>query len=81
MTMKMRRSLAELELEFANESSLERNRRASLHRSARTRQLKRETDRRHKRGSVRFAVLVFTLVGTAVTVTAAMFATLYLLLD
>jgi hypothetical protein len=81
MTMKMRRTLAELEREFADETSLERDRRAWLHRTARTRQLKRETERRHKRGSVRFAVLVITLIGTALTVTAAMFATFYLLLD
>jgi hypothetical protein len=81
MAMKMRRTLADLELEFANETSLERHRQAWLHRTATNRQLKRETDRRHRRGSVRFAVLVITLVGTAVTVTAAMFATLYLLLD
>jgi hypothetical protein len=79
--MKMRQSLAELEQEFAREASLERYRRVWLQRTAARRKLKRETDRRHKRGSLRFAVLVLTLIATAVVVTVAMFATLYLLLD
>jgi hypothetical protein len=79
--MKMRQSLAELEQEFAKEASLERYRRVWLQRTAARRKLKRETDRRHRRGSLRFAVLVGTLIITAVVVTVAMFATLYLLLD
>jgi hypothetical protein len=79
--MKMRQSLDDLEQEFAKEASLERYRRAWLQRTAARRKLKRETDRRHKRGSLRFAVLVMTLIGTALAVTAAMFVTLYLLLD
>jgi hypothetical protein len=79
--MKMRQSLAELEDEFAREASLERYRRQWLQRTAARRKLKRETDRRHRRGSVRFAVLVVTLIATALVVTVAMFATLYLLLD
>jgi hypothetical protein len=79
--MKMRQSLDELEQEFAREASLERYRRAWLQRTAARRKLKRETDRRHKRGTLRFAVLVGTLIATAVVVTVAMFATLYLLLD
>jgi hypothetical protein len=77
----MRRSIAEFEQEFAREASLERHRRAWMERSAAHRKLKRETDRRHKRGSLRFAVLVLTLLATVVAVTAAMFFTLYLLLD
>jgi cell division septal protein FtsQ len=79
--MKMRQSLAELELQFANEASLERHRRAWLQHSATKRRLARETNRRRKRGSLRFALLVTTLIATALVVTVAMFATLYLLLD
>jgi hypothetical protein len=79
--MKMRQSLAELELQFANEASLERHRRAWLQHSATKRRLTRETYRRRRRGSLRFALLVMTLIATAVIVTLAMFATLYLLLD
>jgi hypothetical protein len=76
----MRQSLGELEKAFAKEISLERRRRASLRRTTEQRALKREVDRRHKRGSVRFVLLVLTLVATAVIVTAVMFRTLYLLL-
>jgi anti-sigma-K factor RskA len=77
----MRRSIAEFEQDFAREASLERHRRAWMERSAAHRKLKRETDRRHRRGSFRFVVLVSSLVATVVVVTAAMFFTLYLLLD
>jgi hypothetical protein len=78
--MRMRRSLSELEREFHREVSLERHRRASLRRTAQHRTLKRETERRHKHGSIRFFVLVLTLILTAVIVTVVMFRTLYLLL-
>jgi hypothetical protein len=78
--MKMRQSLAEWEKAFAKEAHLDRRRRASLRRTAEQRALKREVDRRHKRGSMRFALLVLTLVMTAAIVTVAMFRTLYLLL-
>jgi hypothetical protein len=76
----MRQSLAEWERAFVKEISLDRRRRASLRRTAEQRALKREVDRRHKRGSVRFVLLVLTLVMTAAVVTVVMFRTLYLLL-
>jgi hypothetical protein len=78
--MKMRQSLAEWERAFVKEISLDRHRRASLRHTAEQRTLKREVHRRQKRGSVRFVLLVLTLVMTAVVVTVAMFRTLYLLL-
>ncbi len=78
--MKMRQSLTELERAFAREISMERHRRASLRRTAEQRTIKREVERRHKRGSVRFVLLVLTLVMTAAIVTVVMFRTLYLLL-
>ena len=78
--MKMRQSLAEWERAFVKEISLDRHRRASLRRTAEQRTAKRDLDKRHKRGSFRFAVLVLTLIATAVVVTVAMFRTLYLLL-
>jgi hypothetical protein len=78
--MKMRQSLSDWEQAFVKEISLDRRRRASLRRTAEQRALKREVDRRHKRGSLRFALLVLTLVMTAVIVTLIMFRTLYLLL-
>jgi hypothetical protein len=76
----MRQSLAEWERAFARESSLDRRRRESLRRTSEQRALKRHTERRHKRGSVRFVVLVLTLMLTAAVVTVVMFRTLYLLL-
>jgi hypothetical protein len=80
MAMKMRQSNAEWEQAFAEEAVLDRRRRESLRRTAEQRTLKREVERRHKRGSVRFALLVLTLIMTAVVVAVAMFRTLYLLL-
>ena len=41
---------------------------------------KREVERRHKRGTMRFLLLVLTLILTAIVVTVVMFRTLYLLL-
>jgi len=76
----MRQSLAEWEQAFVKEISLDRRRRASLRRTAEQRTLKREVERRHKRGSIRYALLVLTLILTAAIVTVVMFRTLYLLL-
>ena len=78
--MKIRQSLADWEQAFVKEISLDRHRRDSLRRTAEKRTLKREVDRRHKRGSVRFVLLVLTLILTAAIVTVVMFRTLYLLL-
>jgi hypothetical protein len=78
--MKMRQSLADWEQAFVKEISLDRRRRASLRRTTEQRARKRQADRVHKRGSLRFAMLVLTLVATAAIVTVVMFRTLYLLL-
>ena len=76
----MRQSLADWEQAFVKDISLDRHRRASLRRTTERRARKREADRLHKRGSFRFALLVLTLILTAVVVTIVMFRTLYLLL-
>ncbi len=78
--MKMRQSLADWERAFVKEITLDRRRRDSLRRTAEQRAYKREVEKRHKRGSVRFALLVATLILTALVVTVVMFRTLYLLL-
>jgi len=78
--MKMRQSLADWERAFVKEITLDRRRRDSLRRTAEQRAHKREVEKRHKRGSVRFLMLVLTLILTAVIVTVVMFRTLYLLL-
>lgn len=79
--MRMRQSLTELERAFAREISMERHRRASLRRTAQQRTIKREMQRRHKRGSMRFVMLVLALMMTAAIVIVVMFRTLYLLLS
>jgi len=79
--MKMRQSLADWERAFVKEISLDRHRRASLARTAEQRAVRRDIDKRHKRGTVRFSLLVLTLMLTAVVVTLVMFRTLYLLLS
>jgi anti-sigma-K factor RskA len=80
MAMKMRQSLAQLEQEFRHEARLDRTRRASLRRHAVLRSRKRTHEREKKRSSMRFWMLVLSLVATAVIVTVAMFETLYYLL-
>ena len=79
--MKMRQSLAQLEQEFRHEAQLDRNRTETLRRHAVRRSRVRTHERTRKRSSMRYWVLVLTLVATAVIVTAAMFETLYLLLS
>jgi hypothetical protein len=78
--MKMRQSLADLEQAFVKEITLDRHRRDSLRRTSEQRALKRDIQKRHKRGSMRFVLLVLTLIMTAAIVTVVMFRTLYLLL-
>jgi len=79
--MRMRQSLAQLEQEFRHETQLDRNRRETLRRHAVRRSRQRTRLRERKRSSARYWVLVLSLIVTAVLVTAAMFATLYLLLS
>jgi len=81
MAMKMRQSLAQLEQEFRHETQLDRSRRETLRRHAVRRSRKRTHERNKKRSSMRYWVLVLSLVATAVIVTVAMFETLYLLLS
>jgi hypothetical protein len=78
--MKMRQSIADWERAFVQEIWLDRRRRDELRQNAEQRTLRREVDRRQRRGSVRFVMLVLTLILTAAIVTVVMFRTLYLLL-
>jgi hypothetical protein len=80
MAMKMRQSLAQLEQEFRHETVLDRSRRESLRRRAVLRSRKRRVMREKKRSSMRFWLLVLSLIATAAIVTVAMFETLYHLL-
>jgi membrane glycosyltransferase len=76
-TMRMRQSLAEIEEAFVEEIEEDRERRERLARRAELRARQRHIERTHKHGSMRFVVLVLTLIATAVIVTIAMFQTLY----
>jgi membrane glycosyltransferase len=80
MAMKMRQSLAQLEQEFRHEIQLDRSRRESLRQRAVLRSRKRTHAREKKRSSLRYWLLVLTLIATAVIVTIAMFESLYYLL-
>jgi membrane glycosyltransferase len=80
MAMKMRQSLAQLEQEFRHEAQLDRSRRESLRRHAVLRSRKRTHLKEKKRSSMRYWVLVLSLIATAVIVTVVMFETLYYLL-
>jgi hypothetical protein len=80
MALKLRQSVTEWEDAFAQEARADRRRRESLRLAAEQRTLRRQVQRRKKSGSVRFTLLVLTLVMTAVVVSVAMFRTLYLLL-
>jgi anti-sigma-K factor RskA len=78
--MKMRQSLAQLEQEFRYEAQRDRTRRESLRRHAVRRSRLRTHEREQKRSSLRYWMLVLSIIATAVLVTAAMFETLYRLL-
>jgi hypothetical protein len=80
MAMKMRQSLAQIEQEFLHEAQLDRSRRESLRKRAVVRSRRRHVEREQSKSTVRFWLLVFSLVATAVIVTVAMFETLYRLL-
>jgi hypothetical protein len=80
MAMKMRQSLAQLEQEFRHEAQLDRTRRETLRRHAVRRSRVRTHARRKKAGSMRYWVLVLSLVATALIVTVVMFESLYYLL-
>ncbi|MDO8209776.1 hypothetical protein [Conexibacter sp. CPCC 206217] len=78
--MRMRQSLAQFEQAFYEESALDRSRREHLATKAQQRSRKRELEKIHKRGSMRFVLLALTLIATAVVVTIAMFETLYMVM-
>ena len=80
MALRMRQSLAQLEQEFLYETQVDRSRREHLRRHAVHRSRKRRYEREQKRSSMRFWLLVLSLIATVVIVTVAMFETLYYLL-
>ena len=78
--MKMRQSFAQFEEAFLEESQADAVRRERLRREAAVRSRDRQLQRVHKRGTLRFMMLVLMLIATAVLVTVAMFQALYLVM-
>jgi len=78
--MRLRQSLSEMEQAFAEEIEQERHRRALLRRNVGKRGHYRQRRRVHKRGSLRFSLLVMSLIATAVLVTVVMFKMLYVVM-
>ena len=79
-SLRMRQSLAHFEEEFRQDMQEERERSQLAVREVHVRSRKRGIERRRKRSSMRYWLLVLGLVATAIGVTAAMFETLYLIL-
>jgi hypothetical protein len=75
--MRMRQSLADFESAFVEDLELERERDERQLRQAIHRNRKRHIEHQHRRGTMRYLLLVLALLGTAVLVTIAMFQALY----
>ncbi len=75
--MRMRQSLADIEAAFVEEIESDRERRERLQQQAIRRTQVRHRERAHKQGSLRFWLVLLTLISTAIIVTIAMFETLY----
>ncbi len=75
--MKMRQDIAEIEEAFYEEAAADRERRERLYRDAEMRARRRQAHKTHKQGSLRFFLVLLTLIATAVLVTVVMFQALY----
>ena len=73
----MRQSVSEIEEAFFEEIEEDRERQERLRRHAVQRSRRRRAVKTHRAGSMRFAVVLLTLIATAVIVTIVMFQTLY----
>jgi hypothetical protein len=80
MASKLQQSLSAFERAFVEEAESDRLRRERIYRDAEQRLDQRRRERVHKRGSLRFVVLVLVLLATAALVTVAMFKTLYVVM-
>jgi hypothetical protein len=78
--MRMRQSLAEFESAFVEDLELERQLAEARRRQAVTRTKRRSIEHRHRRGTMRFTLLVLSLLVTAIVVTIVMFQTLYIVM-
>jgi len=81
MSLRMRQSISDLEDEFHDEMQRAQVRDEQMRRNAVQRTRVRTRARRRRRSSIRYWLLVLSLVATAVGVTVAMFETLHYLLS
>jgi membrane glycosyltransferase len=75
--MRMEQSLSEFEQALSQEMAQARALRERAVRRAEKRSRQRHLAKVHKRGSMRYVLLVLSIIATAVVVTIAMFETLY----
>lgn len=76
MPMRMRRSLAQFEAAFHEETAEEKWRRERLRREAAERSRARRVERVHRSGKLRYFGLVLSIIATSVIVTIVMLQTL-----
>lgn len=75
--MRMEHSIADFEEKLRQEMAVERTLHEGAVRRAQKHERSRMLARLHRRGSMRYALLVLAIIATAVVVTIAMFETLY----
>jgi hypothetical protein len=78
--MRMRQSIAEIEEAFFEEIEEDRERNERLRRHAEQRARHRHAARTSRHGTLRFSLVLLTLIATAVVVTIVMFNTLYVVM-
>jgi hypothetical protein len=78
--MRMRQSIGEIEEAFFEEIEEDRERNERLRRHAEQRARHRHAARTTRHGTLRFSLVLLTLIATAVVVTIVMFNTLYVVM-
>jgi hypothetical protein len=78
--MRMRQSISEIEEAFFEEIEEDRERNERLRRHAEQRARHRHAARTSRHGTLRFSLVLLTLIATAVVVTIVMFNTLYVVM-
>ena len=71
-TMRMQQSIADIEEAFAEEIEEDRERRERLARRAEQRSRQRHLEKAHKHGTIRYALLVLTLIAHVTRIAVAM---------
>ena len=80
MATRLRKSIAQYEAAFHEQTEAARLKDEELLREATVRTHTRRLEKQHKHGTLRFVMLVLLLTATAALVTVAMFETLYVVM-